>query len=48
MQIIIDFSQNIKTKIVILPNIWDINSVGLECYLDRVEVTGSNPVYPTK
>ncbi len=21
-----------------------INSVGLECYLDRVEVTGSNPV----
>ncbi len=26
---------------------WDINSVGLECYLDRVEVTGSNPVCPT-
>ena len=24
--------------------IWVINSVGLECYLDRVEVTGSNPV----
>ena len=21
-----------------------INSVGLECHLDRVEVTGSNPV----
>ena len=28
--------------------IWVINSVGLECYLDRVEVTGSNPVWPTK
>ena len=27
--------------------IGDINSVGLECYLDRVEVTGSNPVCPT-
>ena len=26
---------------------WDINSVGLECHLDRVEVTGSNPVCPT-
>ena len=25
-----------------------INSVGLECYLDRVEVTGSNPVWSTK
>ena len=25
-----------------------INSVGLECYLDRVEVTGSSPVWPTK
>ena len=25
-----------------------INSVGSECYLDRVEVTGSNPVWPTK
>ena len=24
-----------------------INSVGLECYLDRVEVTGSSPVWPT-
>ena len=24
-----------------------INSVGSECYLDRVEVTGSNPVWPT-
>jgi hypothetical protein len=24
------------------------NSVGLECHLDRVEVTGSNPVMPTK
>jgi hypothetical protein len=24
--------------------LWVINSVGLECYLDRVEVTGSNPV----
>lgn len=23
------------------------NSVGLECHLDRVEVTGSNPVMPT-
>ena len=26
---------------------WVINSVGSECYLDRVEVTGSNPVWPT-
>ena len=25
-----------------------INSVGSECYLDKVEVTGSNPVWPTK
>ena len=33
-------------KIVIL-NAGVINSVGLECYLDRVEVTGSNPVWPT-
>lgn len=26
---------------------WDISSVGLERCLDRAEVTGSNPVYPT-
>ena len=25
----------------------DVNSVGLECHLDRVEVTGSSPVHPT-
>lgn len=25
-----------------------INSVGLECYLDRVDVTGSSPVWPTQ
>ncbi len=24
-----------------------VNSVGLECHLDRVEVTGSSPVQPT-
>lgn len=27
--------------------IWAINSVG-ECYLDKVEVVGSNPISPTK
>ncbi len=27
---------------------WDVNSVGLECHLDRVEVTGSSPVHPTE
>ena len=27
---------------------WGISSVGLERMLDRHEVTGSNPVYPTK
>ena len=27
---------------------WAISSVGLEHYLDRVGVTGSNPVLPTK
>ena len=27
--------------------LWDISSVGLERCLDRAEVTGSNPVYPT-
>ena len=27
---------------------WVFSSVGLERYLDRVEVTGSNPVTPTK
>ena len=26
---------------------WALSSVGLERYLDRVEVTGSNPVVPT-
>ena len=26
---------------------WGISSVGLERCLDRAEVTGSNPVYPT-
>ena len=30
-----------------LTRIWGISSAGLERYLDRVEVTGSNPVYPT-
>ena len=25
-----------------------VNSVGSECHLDRVEVTGSSPVQPTK
>ena len=28
--------------------LWVFSSVGLERYLDRVEVTGSNPVSPTK
>ena len=27
---------------------WVVSSVGLEHYLDRVGVTGSNPVQPTK
>jgi hypothetical protein len=27
--------------------IWVVSSVGLEHYLDRVGVTGSNPVQPT-
>lgn len=29
-------------------NYWDVSSAGLERYLDKVEVTGSNPVRPTK
>ncbi len=35
---------NLKPIIFAPSNFWAINSVGLECHLDRVEVTGSNPV----
>ena len=35
-------------KFLISRKFWAINSVGLECYLDRVDVTGSSPVWPTK
>ena len=28
-------------------NKWSINSVGSECHVDNVEVTGSNPVWTT-
>ena len=38
---LISFIVNSRTKRV-------FSSVGLERYLDRVEVTGSNPVTPTK
>ena len=30
-----------------MEELWGISSAGLERCLDRAEVTGSNPVYPT-
>ena len=39
-----DVSTNSYYFISFFKRVWVINSVGSECYLDRVEVTGSNPV----
>ena len=39
-----DISTNSYSFIFFFNKVWVINSVGSECYLDRVEVTGSNPV----
>ena len=37
---------SVRKSVVLRPRVF--SSVGLERYLDRVEVTGSNPVTPTK
>ena len=37
-----------KNELKLSQTLWVFSSVGLERYLDRVEVTGSNPVTPTK
>ena len=34
--------------LIMLRTLWVFSSVGLERYLDRVEVMGSNPLTPTK
>ena len=39
---------HITIKVLFLPQKWVVSSVGLEHYLDRVGVTGSNPVQPTR
>ena len=38
----------ILKKVFIFAGAWVVSSVGLEHYLDRVGVTGSTPVQPTK
>jgi|MEHZ01.5.fsa_nt_MEHZ011591448.1_3 hypothetical protein len=35
-------------KVIMRKTLWVFSSVGLERYLDRVEVMGSNPLTPTK
>ncbi len=38
---------NDRIKLLFLPTVRVVSSVGLEHYLDRVGVTGSTPVQPT-
>ncbi len=44
VQILFFIKANSLQKIIYLLNIRVINSVGSECHVDNVEVTGSNPV----
>lgn len=48
LELKVDYKVNKEYLFIFAPPQWTLSSVGLEHYLDRVGVTGSNPVAFTK